>query len=126
MSYPIVAYSIDAYSNFPESERLGIEFLDSKVSLDGKIVAGTNISQLALYPQASSAEVEYINYRRKQIDADVAVMRSTGYYYVAMRFSRSFEDNAYTEYLRMIEDSRYNKVYASPTFDIYLNYGETQ
>jgi hypothetical protein len=126
MSYPIVAYSIDAYSSFPESERLGIEFLDSKVPLDGKTVAGTNVSQLALYPQASSAAIKYINYRRKQIDADVAVMRSTGYYYIAMRFARSFETNAYTEYLRMIENGRYNKVYSSPTFNIYLNYGETQ
>ncbi len=126
MSYPIVAYSIDAYSSFPESEKRGVEFLDSRVPLDGKTIGGTNVNQLALYSQAASAEMKIFNYRRKQIDADIAVMRNTGYYYLAMRFARSFETNAYTEYLRMIETGRYNKVYSSPTFNIYLNYGETQ
>jgi hypothetical protein len=121
ISFPIVAYSIDAYSNFPGSEKLGVEFLDSKVPLDGKTVAGTNIFQLALYPQASSAVIEYVNYRRSQIYTDIAVLRNTGYYYVAMRFTRSFEDNAYTEYLKMIEDGRYIKIYSSPTFNVYLN-----
>jgi hypothetical protein len=123
IAYPIVAYSIDAYSNFPESEKLGVEFLDSKVPLDGKILAGTNVSQLAIYPQASSAEITRINYRREQVYADIAVFRNTGYYYMAMRFARSFEKNAYTEYLEMIEDGRYDKVYSSSTFNVYLNSG---
>lgn len=124
ISYPVVAYSIDAYSNFPKSERLGVEFLDLRVTLDGKTIAGTNIHQLALYSQASSAEIKYFNYRHKQEEADVAVMRNTAYYYIAMRFARSFENNAYTEYLEMIEDGRYNKVYSSSTFNVYLNSGE--
>jgi hypothetical protein len=126
VTYPVVAYSIDAYSSFPKSERLGVEFLDSKVPLDGKAIAGTNVPQLSLYPQASSAVIKNIDYRREQVYADIAVMRNTGYYYMAMRFARSFEDNAYTEYLRMIENGRYNKIYSSPTFDVYLNHGETQ
>ncbi|MBM3156479.1 MAG: hypothetical protein FJ004_04255 [Chloroflexi bacterium] len=126
MLYPIVAYSIDAYSSFPESEKRGVEFLDSKVPLDGKTVGGTNVTQLALYPQASSAEIKYINYRRKQIYTDVALLRNTGYYYMAMRFARSFENNAYTSYQKMIEDGKYNKVYTSPTCNIYLKYGGTQ
>ena len=124
ISYPVVAYSIDAYSNFPKSERLGVEFLDSRVPLDGKTIAGTNIHQLALYPQASSAEINYFNYRYKQEEADIAVFRNTGYYYMAMRFACSFENNAYTEYLEMIEDGKYDKVYSSSTFNVYLNSGE--
>jgi hypothetical protein len=50
----------------------------------------------------------------------VVVFRKSGYYYSAMRIDLSFERNRYTEYKDKIEAEQYDRVYSSPTFEVYL------
>jgi lysylphosphatidylglycerol synthetase-like protein (DUF2156 family) len=43
LSFPVVAYSIDAYSSYPRSEEKGLEFLASEEPLEGKTVVGSTL-----------------------------------------------------------------------------------
>lgn len=119
LSFPVVAYSIDAYSSYPKSEANGLQFLAEEVPLDGKIVVGSNLEQLALYLEYSPTDTKFLLLRLNKGEGDIAVFRNTGYYYAAMRFELSFEDNGYTRYLAKVENEKYDRIYSSPTFDIY-------
>jgi hypothetical protein len=124
MTFPVVAYSIDAYSSAPRSEEAGLEFLAARAPLERKSISGRFMSQLNLYVPSS---VKHLNLAREAIGnnrPDMAVFRSTGYYYAAMRFDFSFEDNGYTQAMTKIESLKYEKVYSSPTFKVYLK-GQT-
>jgi len=124
LSFPIVAYSIDAYSSFPKSEEAGLKFL-TDTPLNEKIVAMTMANQLALYTQSPLDQAKFINLHTPQvpnlskIQPDLIVFRSTGYYYAAMRHDLSFKNNRFTEYMAMVENNKYDKVYSSPTFETY-------
>jgi hypothetical protein len=126
LSFPVVAYSIDAYSNFPRSEEAGLSFLAAEGDLEGKTATGWNLKQLALYWQPDTNQnylvlLDSVNAQNlDKIKPDVVVFRNTGYYYAAMRNARSFEDNSYTRLLAAVESSGYVKVYSSPTFEVYL------
>jgi hypothetical protein len=120
LSYPLVAYSIDAYSNTPESEAAGLAFLAEDTPLAGKVVAGAFMSQLALYPSTITIGTSFVNFGVNLQQVDVAVFRNTGYYYTAMRFDLSFTKNRYSEALAAVESGGYDKVYSSPTIEIYL------
>jgi len=54
-----------------------------------------------------------------RIQPDLVVFRSTGYYYAAMRYDLSFEDNRYSEYLDFVNSNKYDRIYSSSTFEIY-------
>jgi hypothetical protein len=122
-SFPIVAYSIDAWSNFPRSERAGLEFL-AETPLKGKIVGGgaflPQIALFALDDTDNTKKTKIIRLDLGEVKPDVAVFRNTDYYYRAMRFDLSFEDNGYTRSLVEVQNLKYNKIYDSPTFQIYL------
>jgi len=126
LSFPIVAYSIDAYSSYPRSEEAGLNFLTAEVTLEGKTVTGWNLHQLALYSQPYPNQTQFVllysvnSQNLDEVKPDVVVFRNTGYYYAAMRNDLSFEDNSYTRLLAAVESSRYAKVYSSPTFEVYL------
>jgi len=124
LSFPVIAYSIDAYTSIPESEEAGLEFLASNFSLYGKTLAMSSASQLALYGRfpsqtklVSFADPEVVDLSR--IMPDLIVFRSTNSYYVIMRFDLSFENNRYSEYLAMVNQNKYDKLYSSPTFEVY-------
>ncbi len=129
LSFPVVAYSIDAYSSFPESEENGLKFLVADGSLEGKTLAGDSLSQLALYAQPPLSQTEDMTLGAlKALDLsekplDMIVFRNTGYYYAAMRDDLSFDRNRFTEYLAVVESSKYHKVYSSPTFEVYSKGG---
>jgi hypothetical protein len=121
LSFPVVAYSIDAYSSYPRSEEKGLEFLASEEPLEGKTVVGSTLHQLSFYPQANLEQTEFFRFDSVQgVEPDVVVFRKSGYYYSAMRIDLSFERNRYTEYKDKIEAERYDRVYSSPTFEVYL------
>jgi hypothetical protein len=121
LSFPVVAYSIDAYSSYPRSEEKGLEFLASEELLEGKTVVGSNLHQLSFYPQANLEQTEYLRFDSAQgVGPDVVVFRKSGYYYSVMRINLSFERNRYTEYKDKIEAEQYDRVYSSPTFEVYL------
>jgi hypothetical protein len=120
LSFPVVAYSIDAYSSFPKSEAAGLEFLARATSLEGKTVTDSNLRQLELYSPAFTTKTLFVHPVFNNTESDVAVFRNTDYYYQAMRFDLSFTDNQYTKSLAAVESARYDKIYFSPTFVIYL------
>jgi hypothetical protein len=126
LSFPVVAYSIDAYSSFPSSEEAGLGFLAAEGGLEGKTVTGWNLKQLALYSQFYTSQNQFVlldsvnSQNLDEVKPDVLVLRNTGYYYAAMRIALSFEDNSYTRLLAAVESGRYAKVYSSPTFEVYL------
>jgi hypothetical protein len=125
LTFPVVAYSIDAYSSFPKSEEAGLRFLAERGALDGKRIATTSVSQLALYEESLPLDMHVIEMNEKggydlaANEPDIVAFRSTAYYYSAMRFDMSFEDTRYDQELEFIESSGYRKVYDSPTFHIY-------
>lgn len=127
LSSPIVAYSIDAYSNYPESEKAGLVFLVERGSLQGKTVATSSITQVILYGRPSLVETDLLRLGAGGIGdideggPDIVAFRSTGYYYSAMRNTLSFENNRYDEYLADVQSAGYDKVYSSQTFDVYYN-----
>lgn len=129
LSFPVVAYSIDAYSSFPESEEAGLKFLVAEGSLEGKTLAGESLSQLALYAQPPLSQTEIMDLDALEAldlsekPLDMIVFRNTWYYYRAMRYGLSFEDNRFTEYLAVVESSNYHKIYSSPTFKVYSKGG---
>ncbi len=119
LTSPIVAYSIDAYSSIPKSEGAGLKFLSEEVPLNGKSVSIWLGNQLAFYPQPSFAQADFELLRNLKVEPDVAVFRNTGYYNAAMRSDFSFEYNSYTKYLAAVKSSRYDRIYSSPTFEVY-------
>jgi hypothetical protein len=124
---PVVAYSIDGYSSFPRSEEVGVAFLAERGAMDGREVMGTGLDHLGTYDQSLLAGAVFIGANSKgaptvsRAKPDMVVFRKTGYYYSAMRLDLSFEDNRWTRNLDHVEGAGYNKVYSSPTFDIYLD-----
>ena len=126
LSFPVVAYSIDAYSSFPRSEEAGLNFLTAEGDLEGKTVTGWNLHQLALYSQPYPNQTQFVllysvnSQNLDEVKPDVVVFRNTGYYYAAMRNDLSFEDNSYIRLLAAVESSSYDKIYSSPTFEVYL------
>jgi hypothetical protein len=121
LSFPVVAYSIDAYSSYPRSEEKGLEFLASEEPLEGKTVVGSTLHQLSFYPQADLEQTGFFRFDSAQgVEPDVVVFRKSSYYYLAMRIDLSFERNRYTEYKDKIESEQYDRVYSSPTFEVYL------
>jgi len=131
LSFPIVAYSIDAYSSYPSSEEAGLSFLAAEGDLEGRTVTGWNLKQLALYSQPYPNQTQFVllysvnSQNLDEVKPDVVVFRNTGYYYAAMRNDLSFEGNSYTRCLVTVESRRYDKVYSSPTFEVYLKDGLT-
>ncbi len=124
-SFPTVAYHIDAYSSFPESEERGLMFVASSVPLDKGMLATNSPAQLALYLEHPLHETELVPLHYQELPdlgtllPHVYVFRSTGYYYAAMRYDLSFEDNRYTEYSRVVDANEYDRVYSNPTFVVY-------
>lgn len=128
LSSPIVAYSIDAFNSFPVSEGAGLEFLATEVPLQEKLMAIYGAHQLVLYAESSLSErCGYLSPPGEPVDfakikPDLMVFRRTGYYYAAMRRDLSFEDNRYIEYRAWVESNKYDKIYSSPTFEVYEKY----
>ena len=118
LSFHIVAYSIDAYSSFPESEEAGLKFLAADIPLDEKTIAANWAAHLALYIQSPLNQIEFVS-PYSEIQPDLVILRSTGYYYAAMRLDLTFENNRFNEYRKVIENSNYNLVYSNPSFVVY-------
>jgi hypothetical protein len=120
LTFPIVIYSIDAYSSPPLSEEYGLKFVASAIPIDGKSIGGSFLNQLALYVPSSVKEANKYSQNFESNHPDIALFRQSAFYYESMRFAFSFEDNGYTRSLAMVEKNKYIKVYSSPTFKVFL------
>ncbi len=119
LSYPVIAYSIEAYTNFPASEGAALEFLAKDVLFEKKTLTDSSKEQLVMFT------INFIPVppREDKVTkgAKVVSFRSTGYYYTAMRHDLSFEDNSFTRYLEAVTNCvRYNKTYINPTTEIFV------
>lgn len=120
LSFPVVAYSIDAYTSFPISEEAGLKFLANYAPLDTKTLATTGFGQMTLY-RPYIAEPVPLRSPSSLDQGDVFAFRMTGYYYAAMRRDLSFEDNWFTRYLSVVNtSSKFISVYSNPTTDIFI------
>ncbi len=131
ISSPIIAYSIDAYSSFPMSERAGLQFLATEVPLEDKQIAMDWPFQITLYKASGLNQTQFIllSHPKEALDLseiapDLIVFRRTGYYVAAMRRDLSFDDNRFTEYRAIAESNEYDKIYSSSTFEIYFEHKE--
>ena len=118
LSFPVVAYSIEAYTNFPASEQAGLKFLGNDVLLKPETLTTTSSGQLILYTP------NFIPVRPPKRDvskgAKLVMFRSTGYYQTAMRYDLSFENNGFTRYHEAVNScDRYDGIYTSPTVEIF-------
>ena len=120
LSFPVVAYSIDAYSSFPVSEESALKFMAAYVPLDTMNLATNSQGQISLYRHdiASSGGLD-TSWSIKL--GDVLAFRRTGYYYASLRHDLSFEDNWFTRYLSIVEGSNeFGIIYFNPTTSIFL------
>jgi hypothetical protein len=118
LSFPVVAYSIEAYTNFPASEKAALEFIASDVLVEQKTITDAFDEQLLLFT------FNFVRQSRPEGDisagAEVVAFRSTGYYYTAMRYELSFEDNSFIRYQEAVNESNsYNSIYLNPSTSIY-------
>ena len=118
LAYPVVAYSIEAFTNFPASEDAGLQFLASDVLSEEKTLTITSSQQLTLY----TLNINLVRPPRNDISkgAEVVVFRSTGFFNNAMRQDMSFKDNEFIRYQKDVDDcSSYNRIYVSHSTCIY-------
>jgi len=118
LSFPVVAYSIEAYASFPASEQAGLEFLAQDVLFEKKTVTTTSTNHLLLYA------TNFLSVSPPEDDisegAEIVAFRSTGYYKAAMRYDLSFENNGFTRYHEAVNScDRYDEIYISPTVEIF-------
>jgi hypothetical protein len=118
ISFPVVAYSIDAYNSFPLSEKAGLEFLSEEHLDENKLIIGKSVQQVHLYRENMRHEGGRINKRKIEL-ADIVVLRNTEYYYTSLRRDLSY-DNYFSRLREQLKtDTSYNKNYQSPSFEIY-------
>lgn len=120
LSFPMISYSIDAYTSFPVSEEAGLKFLANHTPLDKKILATTSTGQMALYRPHIAPPVGLRSPSSLE-RGDVFAFRITGYYYAAMRHDLSFEDNWFTRYVSVVNtNSEFNSIYSNPTTSVFI------
>ena len=133
LAYPITHAEQEAYQIYPPSENSGMCFLQSRVQLSGKTLGMFLPNQLASYVDPEShfnfqSTIERIKFlselpldNRSSLP-DVVVFRRTEYFYVSYEYDKTFENNRYTQALTWIGGScEFNKIYSSPTFEVYVN-----
>ena len=120
LTFPPVAYSIDAYTSFPVSEEAGLKFLARTTPMETKMLKTTSGAQIVLY-QPFVGDRDNIIFKPSLWDGDIFIFRMTGYYYAALRFDLSFEDNRLTRLRDVVRASpEFNSVYWNPTTHIFI------
>ncbi len=120
LSFPLVAYSIDAYSSFPASEKAGLEFVSDNISLSDKELICSFGQQIILFQPEVKSVRNAISPRALE-SGDVFVIRQTGYYYAAMRFDFSYEENRIARHRQALTESTgVNHIYYNPTTAVFL------
>jgi hypothetical protein len=120
MSFPLISYSIDAYSSFPSSEENGLKFTSDHISLSDKVLVDASGPQIILFQ--SVVKKTYSTLSPIKIEnSDVFIIRSTAYYYASLRYDFSFDNNRLTRNKNLLDtSSEINSIYFNPTTSIYL------
>jgi hypothetical protein len=120
VSFPLISYSKEAYNTFTPSAARGLTFV-SGIDLSKHSISTSFDQQLAAYVDLSEGVLaERYPPLLNVTTAEFIVLRINSFFYNAMRSSLSFERNRYTELRDSLrEDTRYNLIYSSPTFEVY-------
>jgi hypothetical protein len=118
LTYSLVAYSIEAFTNYPSSESTGLEFIADEMLYEKKSFTTTSANQLILLSTDYTLARTWKSSVAK--DADIVAFRMTGYHRHAMRYDLSFTDNRYTRYEYSVDNSyRYHNIYGNHSMHIY-------
>jgi hypothetical protein len=120
LAFPVITYSIDAYSSFPISEEQGLEFVTDNINLKDKIFVSLFPNMITLF---QPDEVKGVATLGKPLadEGNIFFISSTAYYYAAMRLDLSFTNNRVTRIRDLLNASSQVKgIYISPTTAIYL------
>lgn len=121
-TFPIIAYSKEAYNTFTPPAEAGLVFISTKVDLSNKTLSMTSDQQLASYADLTKG-LNLVGFptNMTQKKPDVLVLRINSYYFIAMRYDMSFSNNSYTalcDYLA--NDTVYNQIYSNSQFEVYI------
>ncbi len=120
LSFPVMSYSIDAYTSFPISEEAGLKFMADYLPLKQKRLTTASSGQLTLY-EPHLLEPVKMRSGASLRKGDIFAFRKSSYFYSAMRFELSFEDNWITRYLETVNSSNnFISIYYNPTTYIYI------
>ena len=120
-SYPVVAYSKEAYNTFTAPAREGLEFL-SKLDLANKTISMGYDQQLAAYVDLSkNLNLTGFPPNLAVQKPDYIVLRINSYYFLSMRHDLSFHNNTYTQlYDYLVNGSvEYVKIFSNSQFEVY-------
>jgi hypothetical protein len=121
-TFPIIAYSKEAYNTFTPPAETGLVFISTKVDLSNKTISMTSDQQLASYADLTKGLnlVDFPPNLTRQ-KPDLVVMRINSYYFIAMRYDLSFFNNSYTAlYDKLADDTSYNRIYSNSQFEVYI------
>jgi hypothetical protein len=122
ISFPIAAYSKEAYNSFTPSADAGLVFLSSKVDLSNKNISMGVDQQLATYLDLNNKLYDLPFPSNLTEDSpQVVVLKLNSYYVISMRYDLTFTNNSYT----MLEEElhrnlNYCKIYSNSRFEVYL------
>jgi hypothetical protein len=120
LAFPVITYSIDAYSGFPVSEEKGLEFVADNFNLKDKVFVSGFPNQMTLFQPDVIKGLASLG-TPKADQGDVFLLSSTAYYYAAMRLDLSFTDNHVTRFRDLLNaSSKVKGVYVSPTTAIFV------
>jgi hypothetical protein len=119
LTYPVVSYSIDSYTNFPASEESALQFIADEALTEKKTIYDGFGEQLLLYNN------NFIQQNRPGENssewAEIIPIRNTSYYYRAMRHELSFSDNLNTRLRNGLYGSTdFNNPYQSLTVELFI------
>lgn len=120
-SYPIVAYSKEAYNTFTAPAQEGLEFI-SKLDLANKTISMGYDQQLAAYVDLSkNLNLTGFPPNLAVQKPDYIVLRINSYYFLSMRYDLSFHNNTYTQlYNYLVNGSvEYIKIFSNSQFEVY-------
>jgi hypothetical protein len=120
LTFPLVSYSIDAYSSFPSSEEHGLEFISDHSQLSSKILVDSSAPQIILFQPVMNNSLSTFSSLIIE-KSDIFIIRSTAYYYASLRYDFSFDNNRITRNKNILDTSlEINSIYFNPTTSIYL------
>ncbi|MCL5877799.1 MAG: hypothetical protein M1540_08320 [Candidatus Bathyarchaeota archaeon] len=120
-TFPVIAYSKEAYNTFTPSAESGLVFLSENIDLSQETLSMTSDQQLAAYAdlRENLTLTGFPPDLNKQ-KPDVIVLRVNSYYFLAMRYNMSLTNNSYTLLCEnLTQNPLYDKVYSNSKFDIY-------
>jgi hypothetical protein len=123
-SFPIIAYSKEAYNSFTPSAGSGLSFLSKNVCLCRYSISMGADQQLASYTNISNGLIIFkFPPNTNVIQPNFIALRINSYYSISMRYDLSFQNNSFIILKNSLErDVNYNKIYSnSMLFEIFAN-----